>query len=643
MQKLIEALKPIPKIYWIYAALVLVAEIAIFVNRPDTPGLYTQNLQFAPIAVAAVFFVLRPIRKNFRLSFYTYTAIAFFFLALDYLSKSHAGLIQISVTFLPAFLFWMFLFIRWNYRKIKEKESRQALALSLIAWGFYALAFPPLPLGPAAPILLVPWFIVLNRCKRGTIMFATFWSGMLFNTINYYWIYNVMHVETAPSGLILFGLVLLIAFFSVHNVLAAFVYTLARSIKIKGKPWLLVLFPLFYAGLEMTRTRGDFSFPWSHLGYAFGNQLELLQALSIIGIFGYTTIIIASNMIVEKGIRREGIKKKWPVLIPVFILAALAIQGSIVLSRTDAQPFYIKEGDKAPNIALIQPSIAQGAKWSRTRFDSIVDKTLGMAYDSVPDSTDIILMAETAIPDHIRRQPQVIRRLQKLANDKDAYVLTGALDHMRIKNSDGPRRYEIYNSSFMFSPGGHNGWQRYIKKHLVPFSERIPFDDIFPILNYVDFGEGDFVPGTETPVYDLYHWTPYICYDAIFGDLVREAAREGSRLMVNITNDGWFGRSTAPGNHLNLVRYRAIETGMPVARIANSGISAFIDQYGHYSHNTNLFETTVVQRKMQLKTRHTLYERIGDTVETALLWFFLIYLVTCSAGCILQRKKLQKQ
>lgn len=643
MPKIIEALKLIPKLYWIYAVAVLIAEAAIFTTRPDEPGLYTQNLQFVPVAIAAVFFILRPIRKNFRLSFYTYTVIAFLFLALDYLSASHAGLIQISVTFLPAFLFWMLLFIRWNYRKIKEKESRQALALSLIAWGFYALAFPPLPLGPAALILLVPWFMVLNRCKRGTIMFATFWSGMLFNTINYYWIYNVMHVETAPSGLILFGLVLLIAFFSVHNVFAAFVYTLARSIKIKGKPWLLVLFPLFYAGIEMTRTRGDFSFPWSHLGYAFGNQLELLQALSIIGIFGYTTIIIASNMIVEKGIRREGLKKKWPVLIPVFILAGLAIQGSIVLSRADAQPFYIKDGDKAPNIALIQPSIAQGAKWSRARFDSIVDKTLGMAYDSVPDSTDIILMAETAIPDHLRRQPLVIRRLQKLANDKDAYVLTGALDHMRIKDSDGPRRYEIYNSSFMFSPGGHNGWQRYIKKHLVPFSERIPFDDIFPILNYVDFGEGDFVPGTETPVYDLYHWTPYICYDAIFGDLVREAAREGSRLMVNITNDGWFGRSTAPGNHLNLVRYRAIETGMPVARIANSGISAFIDQYGHYSHNTNLFETTVVQRKMQLKTRHTLYERIGDTVETALLWFFLIYLVTCSAGCILQRKKLQKQ
>ncbi|MBO7061961.1 MAG: apolipoprotein N-acyltransferase [Fibrobacter sp.] len=643
MQKIIEALKPIPKLYWIYATAVLIIEAAIFATRPDEPGLYTQDLQFVPVAVATAFFVLRPIRKNFRLSFYTYTAIAFLFLAIDYLSESHAGLIQISVTFLPAFLFWMLLFVRWNYRKIKDKESRQALALSLIAWGFYALAFPPLPLGPAAPILLVPWFIVLNRCKRGTIMFATFWSGMLFNTINYYWIYNVMHVETAPSGLILFGLVLLIAFFSVHNVLAAFVYTLARSVKIKGKPWLLVLFPLFYAGLEMTRTRGDFSFPWSHLGYAFGNQLELLQALSVIGIFGYTSMIIASNMIVEKGIRRKGIIKKWPIIVPAFILAGLAIHGSIVLSSAEAQPFHIQENDKAPNIALIQPSIAQGAKWSKPRFDSIVDKTIRMAYDSTSDDVDIILMAETAIPDHIRRQPKVIRRLQKLANDKDAYVLVGALDFKRIQDPEGPRRYEIYNASFMFSPGGNNNPKRYIKKHLVPFSERIPFDDIFPILNYVDFGEGDFVPGTETPVYSLYQWTPYICYDAIFGDLVREAARQGSRLMVNITNDGWFGRSTAPGNHLNLVRYRAIETGMPVARIANSGISAFIDQYGHYSHNTDLFVTTTVQRKMQLKTRHTLYESIGDTIETALLWFFLIYLVVCSAACIMQKKRLQKQ
>ena len=134
MQKIIEALKPIPKLYWIYAVAVLIAEAAIFATRPDEPGLYTQNLQFMPVAIAAAFFILRPIRKNFRLSFYTYTVLAFLFLALDYLTQSHAGLVQISVTFLPAFLFWMLLFIRWNYHKFREPESRQALLLSLIAW-----------------------------------------------------------------------------------------------------------------------------------------------------------------------------------------------------------------------------------------------------------------------------------------------------------------------------------------------------------------------------------------------------------------------------------------------------------------------------------------------------------------------------
>ena len=112
---------------------------------------------------------------------------------------------------------------------------------------------------------------------------------------------------------------------------------------------------------------------------------------------------------------------------------------------------------------------------------------------------------------------------------------------------------------------------------------------------------------------------------------LREAINEGSRLMVNITNDGWFGRSTAPYQHLNLVRYRAIENGMPTARLANSGITAFIDQYGHFDKNTEIFTDRVVIRKMQLKSRDTVYQHIGDSVETALLWFFLIYLISAFA------------
>lgn len=648
MTRITDYLKSLPRLYWIYVAILLVAEIVVFSQRLDEPGLYEQQLQLAPFILAIPFLALKKIRQGFTHWIYAYSLLAFFFLALDYNTANyngagHAGLYQIAVTFLPVGLFWIGHFIRWNVIRLKEKDSRYALALSAFAWGLFAFAFPPMPLGPAGLLILVPWFIVMNRYGRQQALFATFWSGMLYNSINYYWIYNVMHVETAPSGLILFGLFLLIAYFSAYNVFAAFIYTVAKNVRIKGFRPLFILFPVFYASLEMTRTRGDFSFPWSHVGYVFGNHLELLQLLPWVGIFGYSIITIASNQIVahafdkaESSSAKVQLKKAAPVLcVPAAIFAALLVHGTVVLSAPEAAPFYNAESEENPSIALVQPSIAQGAKWSKDRFDSIVTKTLGMAQQA-DSGTNLIVLAETAIPDHIRRQPSVIRDLQIMADRRKAMILTGALDYKR--NEPGSiRKYDIYNASFLFVPGGNSFPRRYIKKHLVPFSERIPFDDIFPILNYVDLGEGDFVPGKETPVYSRFKWTPYICYDAIFGDLVREAIREGSRLMVNITNDGWFGRSTAPYQHLNLVRYRAIENGMPVARLANSGVSSFIDQYGHFDKNTEIFTDVVVQRKVPLKTRDTLYTKIGDCVETSLLWFFLAYVLAGLA--FLFRKK----
>ena len=640
----------LPKIYRVYFAVLLLAELFTFSIRPDEPGLYSDLMQFLPFAIALGFLCSRESRMHFRRHIYTYGILQFIFLALDYTlgddtGTGHAGLYQIATLFIPLFIFWLVLFARWNVARFREFASRRALLLSSLAWGLFAFAFPPLPLGPASLVLLVPWFIVLDRYNRNTAIFATFWSGMIYNTINYYWIYNVMNVDSAPSGLICLGVMLLIAFFSAYSVFAAFIYTLAKNIKFGGRAWLLALYPIFYAGLEMTRTRGDFAFPWSHLGYVFGNTLELLQALSIIGIFGYTALIIASNMIVAKAIESpwtrntRDILAKLPLAVPALIFAILVIHGNIVLNKPEAQPFYGADTPETPRMAMIQPSIEQGEKWSKARFDSITAKTFGMVNDSVQKGTDLIILAETAVPDHIRRQPATIKELHRLSERHHAGILTGALDFHRNK-SGSPRKYDIYNASFLFTPEDPYSYQRYIKKHLVPFSERIPFDEIFPILNYVDLGEGDFVPGKETPVYEPFMWTPFICYDAIFGDLVREAINAGSRLMVNITNDGWFGRSTAPYQHLNLVRYRAIENGMPTARLANSGVSAFIDQYGHYDLNTDIFVDAVIQRKMQLKTRETPYQHYGDSVETALLWFFAIYLLACVVlACINKRRK----
>ena len=633
IDQLLNKLKFLPRAYKIYVAVLATIELVLFFLRPDTPGLYIQIPQLLPIVAAIPFLFMKGARSPFPRFMNTYGIIVFTFLALDYTlgdtnGEGHAGLYQIVTTFIPMAIYWFSQFVRWNVKHFKQKESLIALGLATCAWGFVAFAFPPLPLGPAMFVLLVPWFIVLNKFNRETAVFATFWASMVYNTVNYYWIRNVMNVETAPSGLIFLGLILLIAYLSLFNVLAAFVYSTVKNFMFKGKAILLALFPIFFASIEMFRTHGDFAFPWNHLGYTLGNHLELIQTLSIIGVFGYTILIMASNQIVAYAFLQNGRKKFALFAVPFIIFFALLIHGNSVLSAPEAAPFYDAGNEENPTIAMIQPSIAQGAKWSKERFDSIVTKTFSMAMDSTKPGTNIILLAETAIPDHIRRQPMVIKRLHEMADEKDASILTGALDYKRIsRDLNNPRRFEIYNASFLFTPGDHRFPRRYIKKHLVPFSERIPFDEVFPILNYVDLGEGDFVPGKETPVYGPYNWTPYICYDAIFGDLVRDAIREGSRLMVNITNDGWFGQSTAPYQHLNIVRLLAVTYGYPVARLANSGVSAFIDQYGHYDQNTKIFETRVIQRKMPLKTRSTFYTAVGGFFENALLWFLAVYLV----------------
>ncbi len=633
IDQLLNKLKFLPRAYKIYVAVLATIELVLFFLRPDTPGLYIQIPQLLPIVAAIPFLFMKGARSPFPRFMNTYGIIVFTFLALDYAlgdtnGEGHAGLYQIVTTFIPMAIYWFSQFVRWNVKHFKQKESLIALGLATCAWGFVAFAFPPLPLGPAMFVLLVPWFIVLNKFNRETAVFATFWASMVYNTVNYYWIRNVMNVETAPSGLIFLGLILLIAYLSLFNVLAAFVYSTVKNFMFKGKAILLALFPIFFASIEMFRTHGDFAFPWNHLGYTLGNHLELIQTLSIIGVFGYTILIMASNQIVAYAFLQNGRKKFALFAVPFIIFFALLIHGNSVLSAPEAAPFYDAGNEENPKIAMIQPSIAQGAKWSKERFDSIVTKTFSMAMDSTKPGTNIILLAETAIPDHIRRQPMVIKRLHEMADEKDASILTGALDYKRIsRDLNNPRRFEIYNASFLFTPGDHRFPRRYIKKHLVPFSERIPFDEVFPILNYVDLGEGDFVPGKETPVYGPYNWTPYICYDAIFGDLVRDAIHEGSRLMVNITNDGWFGQSTAPYQHLNIVRLLAVTYGYPVARLANSGVSAFIDQYGHYDQNTKIFETRVIQRKMPLKTRSTFYTAVGGFFENALLWFLAVYLV----------------
>lgn len=620
-----------------YLALLTVCTIVLFFAAPDEPGFYVQPLQVLPLLIALPFFLPFKWNKDVRnpQNVFCFSAILLLGIVAGYLKQPHVGLIQLASCALPCIAIWVFRFIRWNVRCFKDAECRNAAAVCAISWGFFAFAFPPLPLGPASLLLLAPWFFVLATKSPKAAIFGTYWSGMLYNVIGFWWIYNVMAV--GPSGMIFFGLFLGFCFFTSYNIAGAALFIWARNKRVFGKRIFLALFPLAWAGLEMTRTVTDLAFPWTHLGYTLGNQLQVLQMLPYIGIFGYTCIVLYCNMAVAYGF----LKKKYVLCAtPLFVLAILFVQGSIVLSKEEAQPFHENPGEDAPTITLIQPSVPQTDKWNLDYLDSVTTKTFGFAFDSINYETDLIAFAETAIPDHIKRQPGLQNKLRKLGHEKNADVIIGALDHERIPDSLRIfKKYYVYNAAFLFTQDKKK-YDRYIKKHLVPFSEKVPFEKYLDILSYVDFGESDFVTGTETPVYGKFQWTPFICYDAIFGDIIRDAIRKGSRMMLNITNDGWFGRSPAPYNHINIIRYRAIEHAYPVARVANTGVSGFIDQYGNYYDNTKIFTERVLTGKLPLRSHDTVYTHIGDYVERGLLLFLFIYIA--ALACISIKKSRNK-
>ena len=485
------------------------------------------------------------------------------------------------------------------------------IALSSVAW---ALCYPPFPLGPLAFVVLVPAFMATMRLSLKRAFWYHFSAGVLYNAVMYWWIYNVMKV--GPALVIGLGLILMILFLSSFNGLLGWLFRFLAD-----RPYGLLAFPVLWGGVEVLRTLGEMSFPWNDMGYTLGNHPWFIQASSFLGIFGLSMAIVSCNCLAFAAWRNRGKARLLHATVAAAIPLFLAVQGGISLSRPD--PAAHGELD----ISLVQPSIPQTKKWDEHYFQDVMQKTWdtmeGSGAPSPIAGTDLVVLAETAVPDFLRSRSELYGKFQAEAQETGADFLVGALDF--VPDPKPYHAYLFYNSAFLFSAKSpRDSVLQYSKLRLVPFSERLPFDDVFPIINYVNLGEGDFSPGKD---YALWHrginYSPSICYEIIYPDFARGARRRGADLLVNITNDGWFGYSNAPFQHANIARFRAIEVGAPIARCSNAGISVFYDYKGRILGKSRLQDQVVLRRKVPIITRDTWYLHHGDAVETGLAWIFL--------------------
>ena len=437
-----------------------------------------------------------------------------------------------------------------------------------------------------------------------------FWFGLGYFVPGLYWIGNAFLVD-APTfaWLMPFAVLGLPAYLALFPALG---FALARLIWTRDSSRVLAL----AIGLTISEwLRGHLlsGFPWNAFGYALSEPLALAQTASLIGLWGMTFLavaIFASPAVLIDGNSRG--RKPW--IAPVAALAMLAVMGIYGAVRLSLQPTVMTR----VKLRIMQPNLQQDVKFNYGAKAEVMQKYLALSdRASGPQSTgvrdvQILIWPESAFPFFLTREADAMAQIAELL-PKGTVLVTGS-----VRAPDGPpgaRVTRAYNSIYTIDHDG-SVLSVYDKLHLVPFGEYLPFQEWMEKLGFVQLTKvhGGFIPGIRRRAMEVPQAPralPLICYEAIFPGIVA-AGDERPGWIINLTNDGWFGNSTGPYQHLQQARLRAVEEGLPVVRAANTGISAVIDPSGRIAARLGLGVEGVLDGSLPSALPPTIYARLRD-------------------------------
>jgi len=446
---------------------------------------------------------------------------------------------------------------------------------------------------------------------------AGWWFGLGYFVPGLYWIGYAFLVD-APTfaWLMPFAVLGLPAYLALFP---AFGFGLARLIWSKDGSRVIALAASLTAS-EWLRGHVLTGFPWNAFGYALTNPLALAQVASLIGLWGLTFLsvaIFASPAVLIDGNSRG--RRPW--VAPVMALLVLVAMGIFGAVRLSLQPTTTVANVK---LRIMQPNLQQDVRFNYAAKAEVMRKYLTLSdRASGPQSTgvrdaSILIWPESAFPFFLTREADAMAQIDDLL-PRGTILITGSVRAPDLP--PGTRITRAYNSIYAIDHDG-SVLSVYDKLHLVPFGEFLPFQDWMEKLGFVQLTkvQGGFIPGTARRAMEIPNAPralPLICYEAIFPD---DVAARGDRpgWIINLTNDGWFGISTGPYQHLQQARLRAIEQGLPVVRAANTGISAVIDPMGRIVARLGLGVEGVLDSSLPAAIAPTIYARSGD-IPTAMI------------------------
>lgn len=460
--------------------------------------------------------------------------------------------------------------------------------------------FPPLVLGfPAA----LAWIAFRSASGRACFR-AAYLASLLATSACLYWVALPPHdfgglpwILSAPCPMLI-GAVLGLYY-------ATFAWSLRQAARVLDGASLVLFAGLAWSVLELVQNYLFTGFPWLTLSAAFSPWPGAVQGAALFGAYGLSGVYAALAVAGLRAVNRADMR-----LLALGLAAALAACGWWGLSRDfDGPPL---------SVALIQGNIDQSLKWDKAYQEGTVDKYLGLTGQALQSGQkDLVIWPETALPFYFQESSALTARIAARVREARTNLLAGspAFRHDFARN-----KTTLYNRAWLLDETGRAAdW--YDKEHLVPFGEYVPLQDWFPWLplNKLVEGVGEFEPGRRVSPLRLGPLSLglLICYEGIFPELAQARVSAGASLLVTISNDAWFGRSSAPGQHLDLTILRCVEQGRWLARGTNTGISALVSPTGKVTARTGLFTDAALTGQVQALKGATPFH------ATFALWPFL--------------------
>lgn len=474
------------------------------------------------------------------------------------------------------------------------------LALSFPKYGHPAVAF----------IALTPLYIALSgwtgdaRGCRGVSTRRGFLLGLLTGFIHYmgtvYWTSATVATFGGLSWVIAIPVAALLALYMALFVAASSAASavLIRRFGAGG----VMLAPATWVAAEYARAYLFGGFPWVPLGNAVVTLLPIAQLASLTGVYGLSWLLATVHACFAITAISGGRRRVIAAATAVTLLTVTSVWGAARLGES-----RLTHEGSAITVGLIQANIPQTEKWDPARATAIFERYLGMSRDAVAKGAQFVLWPESATPFYFDEDPVNADHLRRLVSELQTPLLFGTDEIERGDQS------KYFNSAFMLDRAGATA-AVYRKMYLVPFGEYVPFGWLLTFVGPLVDAVSAFSPGlrvTMMPV-EGHMISTAICYEVVYPHLIREGVLRGSELLTTITNDAWYGETSAPFQHFELAAMRSIEQGRYLARAANTGISGIVDPYGRVLARTPLFETTTVIGQVRFIQERTVYATIGD-------------------------------